>query len=541
MTKKYQFSCGCSFPIIGEPLSKDALPLMEVDATKLPSCESAWSIFARGDTKGIFQLESDLGKQWSKKLRPKTVEHLTALGALIRPGALRSVDDKGVSMTAHYCRIVNGEEQVSSYHPVVDEALKSTYGSLVFQEQAMELSKVVAGFTLQEADILRKAMGKKSSSEMAKCKKLFIDGSKKMNVVSEIQAEEIFGWIEQSQKYSFNKSHACSYGLLTYNTAYLKSHFPVQFFTSWLFYAKDKADSLLEISDLIDEAKKFNVDIELPDISVLNSNFYTNGKTIWFGITDIKGIGMSQFEKIKKSIQNYPTKIKNWEEFVVKLSDDMPTSSLEKLISVGAFRKYGSNRQKLLADLNCWTQLTDKERSWIKENVEITNIADMVLKSAKTKKDGGACCISKRVDILTSLANSIITPPSPLVDIPSWVIWIEKQSLGISLTYNATDSCDTSSSNTTCKEYLDGKSGYMVFGVEIRRCKEVVTKAGKTPGSKMCFLSVSDPTGKIDDVICFPNPYKEIGSLLKEGNTVLIQAERDKKSESLLVKKAFQI
>ena len=81
----------------------------------------------------------------------------------------------------------------------------------------------------------------------------------------------------------------------------------------------------------------------------------------------------------------------------------------------------------------------------------------------------------------------------------------------------------------------------MVFGVEIRRCKEVVTKAGKTPGSKMCFLSVSDPTGKIDDVICFPNPYKEIGSLLKEGNTVLIQAERDKKSESLLVKKAFQI
>ena len=149
-------------------------------------------------------LASSIRSDISKKLRPKTVEHLTALGALIRPGALRSVDDKGISMTAHYCRIVNGEEQVTSYHPVVDEALKSTYGSLVFQEQAMELSKVVAGFTLQEADILRKAMVKKSSSEMAKCKKLFIDGSKKMNVVSEIQAEEIFGWIEQSQKYSFN-------------------------------------------------------------------------------------------------------------------------------------------------------------------------------------------------------------------------------------------------------------------------------------------------------------------------------------------------
>lgn len=541
MTKKYQFSCGCSFAIVGDAPSAEALPFMDVDVSNLPSCKNAWDIFARGDTKGVFQLESDLGKQWSKKLRPKNIEHLTALGALIRPGALRSVDDKGISMTAHYCRIVNGEEQISFYHPVVDEALKSTYGSLVFQEQSMELSRVIAGFTLQEADMLRKAMGKKSSSEMAKCKKIFIDGSKKNKVVSETQAEEIFGWIEKSQKYSFNKSHSCSYGVLTYTTAYLKSHFPVQFFCSWLFYAKDKADSLLEISDLIDEAKKFNINIELPDITVLNSNFYTNGQTIWFGITDVKGVGNSQLEKIKKSLDIHGKQIKTWEDFLVKASDGMPVSTLEKLISVGAFRKYGENRQKFLADLNCWTQLTEKERLWIKENVEITNIADMVLRSAKTIKDGGACCISKRVGILTSLANMIINPPSPIVDIPSWVIWVEKQLLGISITYNPTDVCDTSSSNTTCKEYLDGKNGYMVFGVEIKRCKEVVTKTGQTQGSKMCFLSISDSTGKIDDVICFPSSYKEISSLLKEGNTVLIQADRDKKSDSLLVKKAFQI
>lgn len=541
MTKKYQFSCGCSFPIIGEPLTKGALPLLDVDANNLPSCENAWNIFARGDTKGVFQLESDLGKQWAKKLKPKSVEHLTALGALIRPGALKGVDDKGVSMTAHYCRRANFEESVESYHPAVDEVLKSTYGSLVFQEQSMELSRVIAGFTLQEADMLRKAMGKKSSSEMAKCKKMFIDGAKKTKVVSDEQAEEIFGWIEQSQKYSFNRSHSCCYGLTGYDTAYLKSHFPIQFFTSWLFYAKDKADSQLEISDLIEDAKKFNILVQSPDLMVLNSNFYTDGLSIWFGITDVKGIGYSQFEKIKSCMQTYGKEINTWEEFVVKVSDLMPKSSIEKLISVNALRKFGSNRKLFLAEFNAWNELTEKEKAWIKENVQITNIPDMILNSAKTKKEGGCCSSSKRVDVLKSIASVIKNPPSPLVDIPSWISWVEKDLLGVSLTYNPTDSCDTSESNTTCKEYLDGKNGYMIFGVEVRRCKEVVTKAGKTPGSRMCFLSISDSTGKIDDVICFPNVYKDFHSLLKESNTVLIQGERDKKSDSLLVKKVVQI
>ena len=340
---------------------------------------------------------------------------------------------------------------------------------------------------------------------------------------------------------AISNSHSCCYGLIGYDTAYLKSHFPVQFFTSWLYFAKDKADSQLEISDLIEDAKKFNIVVEPPDLMMLNSNFYTDGISIWFGITDVKGIGQSQFEKIKLAINNYGKSIDSWEEFVVKCSDEMPKSSIEKLIAVNGLRKFGSKRKVLLAEFNAWCELTDKEREWIKANVEITNISDMILNSANTKKEGGCCSSVKRVEVLKSIASMIKNPPSPLIDIPSWVCWIEKDSLGISLTYNATDSCDTSSSNTTCKEYLDGKNGYMVFGVEVRRSKEVLTKAGKTPGSRMAFLSISDATGKIDDVICFPNSYKDFASLLKEGNTVLIQGERDKKSDSLLVKTVVQI
>ena len=541
MQELYKLSCGCTWPIIEKSKNPKSLPLLDVDPLKLPFCDAAWQLFARGETKGIFQLESDLGKQWSKKLRPKSVEHLSALGALLRPGCLKAVDDNGISMTAHYCKRANFEEPVDSYHPVVDEILKSTYGSLVFQEQAMELSKSIAGFSLQEADMLRKAMGKKLASEMAKCKKMFIDGAKKTAVVTEKQAEEIFSWIEQSQRYSFNKSHSCCYGLTGYDTAYLKSHFPVHFFTSWLFYAKDKADSMQEIADLIEDAKNFNVNVFPPDVFRLNANFDTDGVDIWFGITDVKGIGKSHFEKLKTSIEKHKDKINSWELFLIKCSDEIPHSTIERLITIGAFKKFNLQRQKMLAEFKAWISLTDKEKEFIVQNIEISNIGNMLLIAGKTKKEGGACSNIKRAEIIKDLANTLINPPSPLIDLPNWIIWSETQFLGLPLTCTLIDTCDTSQINTTCREYINGKNGYMIFGIEIRRLKEVITKAGKTPGSKMAFMSVSDSTGKIDEVICFPEAYKESCSLLKEGNTVLIHGERDRRSNSLLVKKVFQI
>lgn len=541
MTEMHKFSCGCTWPIIGKQKNPKAIPLLDINPDKFPFCEAAWQLFARGETKGIFQLESDLGKQWSKKLRPKSAEHLSALGALIRPGCLQAVDENGVSMTSHYCKRANFEEDVEPYHPVVDEILKSTYGSLVFQEQAMELSKAVAGFSLQEADMLRKAMGKKLASEMAKCKKMFIEGAKKTKIVNDNQAEEIFGWIEQSQRYSFNKSHSCCYGLTGYDTAYLKSHFPVQFFTSWLFYAKDKADSMQEIADLIEDAKNFGINVFPPDVFRLNSNFDTDGVDIWFGITDVKGIGKSHFEKLKTSIEKHQNELDTWESFIVKCSDEVPHTTIEKLITIGGFKRYNLQRQKMIADLKTWAEITDKEKEWIFNNIQISNIGEAILQAAKTKKEGGACASQKRADKLKDLANTLINPPCPLIDIPNWIIWSETQHLGIPLTCTVIDSCDTSQINSTCREYINGKSGLVILGVEVRRVKEVVTKAGKKPGSRMAFLSISDSSGKIDEVICFPDAYKECGSLLKEGNTVLIHGERDRRSDALLVKSAYQI
>jgi len=200
----YKFDCGCKWPIL-EPSKNGKIPKLKINLHNLPYCDLAWKIFSNGDTKGIFQLESHLGKQWSKKLKPKNMEHLSALGALLRPGCLRALDEDGISMTEHYCKRVNGLEKVPSYHESVDEILKPTYGALVFQEQAMQIAQAVAGFNLQEADVLRKAIGKKNTQEMANCKKMFIDGAKKAKIISDEQAEELFGWIQASQRYSFNK------------------------------------------------------------------------------------------------------------------------------------------------------------------------------------------------------------------------------------------------------------------------------------------------------------------------------------------------
>jgi DNA polymerase-3 subunit alpha len=248
MSTMYRFSCGCSWPVVGPAPREGALPLMDVDDDNLPFCPLTWDLLGRGDTKGVFQLESNLGRQWTKKLKPESGEHMGALGALLRPGCLRAVDDEGVSMTQHFCRRKNNEEEVKPYHEVLDMVLSPTFGCLVYQEQAMLLAQNLAAFNLQEADQLRKAIGKKLPEEMAKCKKLFTEGAKKAGLLTEAQAEEVFGWIEQSQRYSFNKSHAVSYGLTGYDTAYIKAHFPVAFYCSWLRFAREKQDPMQEVT-----------------------------------------------------------------------------------------------------------------------------------------------------------------------------------------------------------------------------------------------------------------------------------------------------
>ena len=537
----YKFDCGCKWPIL-EPSKNSKMPKLKIDLHNLPYCDLAWKIFANGDTKGVFQLESHLGKQWAKKLKPKNMEHLAALGALLRPGCLNSLDENNISMTEHYCKRVNGMESVPSYHPAIDKILASTYGALVFQEQAMEIAQVAAGFNLQEADILRKAIGKKNTQEMANCKKMFIDGAKRVEVVSEQQAEELFGWIEASQRYSFNKSHSSAYAYTGYDTAYLKSHFPVYFFTSWLYYAKDKADSAEEVANLIDNAKLYNINVFAPDIRKFKSNFHTDGESIWFGLSDIKGIGSSQINKLIACFNNNGNKIDNWINFLIDFSDSISSSSISKIIAVGGFDWCGESRQKLISELEIWVQLTEKEKGWIKENKkENSSLKDYIFALANPKKEGGGCNNKNRVALVSDLFKMLDNPPTSYTDTISWKVWSEREYLGVALSCYLVDESEIQSSNTTCKEFYFGKTGFMMLSVEVLDVKEIVTKKGKDPGRKMARVVVEDSTCKIDNAIMFPEAYEEFSHKMFKGNIVSIRVDRDKKTDSMIIKEVKQI
>ena len=213
--------CGCEFQ-----QDEQGRIVFDTDITKMNmNCSATWDLICEGNTKGVFQLESQLGRSLAKQTKPRNIEELSDLIAIMRPGCLEAIV-KGKSLTMHYIDRKHKKDAVEYFHEALEPILKSTYGILVYQEQAILLAQEIAGFDLQEADILRKAIGKKKADVMAKVKTNFIDKSVERGIVTKAEAEEIFSWIEKSQRYSFNKSHSVSYAYNAYITAYAKAHFP---------------------------------------------------------------------------------------------------------------------------------------------------------------------------------------------------------------------------------------------------------------------------------------------------------------------------
>jgi len=225
--------------------------------------QDAWDLICNGKTKGVFQLESSLGRAWSKRAVPRNIEDLAALVSIIRPGCLKAIVD-GKSMTQHYVDRKSGNEEIVYIHESLEPILKNTQGVLVYQEQSMEIAQRIAGFNLQQADDLRKAIGKKKAGLMAKIKKRFVEGAVNEAIVSKEDAEEIFSWIEKSSRYAFNKSHAVSYAICGYWSAFAKAHHPLEFYCNYLYYAHGKPDPQEEIRELVRDAKSLGIEYTLP-------------------------------------------------------------------------------------------------------------------------------------------------------------------------------------------------------------------------------------------------------------------------------------
>lgn len=200
------------------------------------------------------------------------------------------------------------------------------------------------------------------------------------------------------------------------------------------------------------------------------------------------------------------------------------------------------SRTRMLEEYRTFAALTQKEQQWIIDNrSEFKNIEEALEAGAKPKKAGGACANVNRIEILEDKLKLLKNPVKSMNDDPGMIAWTEEKYLGAAITYNKVDSCDTSAANCTCREYIAGRKGYMVFGVSIQSFREVKIKSGNNAGKLMAFLTIADATCSLSDVCVFSDVYEKYGEFLVEGNTVLIRGERDQKKDSLIVKEIWQI
>ena len=514
--------------------------------------KATWQLFAEGKTKGIFQLESNLGKSWSKKVAPNNIEELSALIAIIRPGTLKSMLD-GKSMTQHYVDRKHGREEVTYLHPVLEDVLKPTYGVLVYQEQSMRIAEKIAGFNLQEADVLRKAIGKKKADLMNEVKKSFIAGAERLGTVSKDEAEQIFGWIEKSSRYAFNKSHSVSYAVCSYWSAYFKAHHTHEFFLSYLYYANEKQDPHQEVYELISEAKLFDIETRTPSLTNFERKFNIKKNKVYFGIKDIKSLTGATGDKLIETIvaaeQELKKNVKSftWLEILLFIASKISSSSFKALASIGFFRNFDGNvtRNKALYDYEIYRTLTKSEQTWILDNYNNKRwktFVDCLEDLAPTKKEGGGTSKADRKQVVQNEIQLLTNPPYELEDDPSWIIDQEIKYLGCPVTMTRVETSDTSAANTTCREIINGKKGKDVCIVaNIQKVSDYTITKGESKGHTMSFLTIEDDTCILDGVIAFPKTREKYKYVLYEGNNLIFCGSVNPNDTSFIIDKIHEI
>ena len=541
---KYRFSCGCTFDKTQSEQADRPLINFVPDISQINlECSLCWKLIGSGNTKGCFQLESRLGQMMAKKLKPENIEQLAALISILRPGCLEAFRD-GKSVSNHYIDKKNGEESIDYYHESLEPILQGTYGEMIYQEQAMQITQTIAGFDLQEADMLRKAIGKKKPEEMAKIKKKFIKGCKKQNIVSADEAKEIFGWIEKSQRYSFNKSHAISYALNAYLSAYAKCHFPKIFFASYLRFAKDKIDPHQEIKELVRNALEMDIYVSNPDFRIQNRLFTIKNKTIYFGLTDIKGVGLSVFNKAQELISMYKDiSLNNIFEVMFKVLSNININAAKALIMSGSFDYTKKTRTTMLLELETINILTKKEKAYIINNFDFSKNANFTLKKILEyliNEPNTKINKNRRVIINDSILN-LENPPYSLQDKIEWLSDVEHELLGTSISCSKIDSYDISMTNSDCKMFKkDPPNKKIILAAEISDINIVKTKKGKNPGQEMAFITVQDQYGSIDSVVAFPEQFAMFRSNMIPGNVLVFMGQKNKNKDSLIVEKCFE-
>ena len=316
---------------------------IEVPIDHLPlDDQKTYDLLNRAETLGVFQLESGGMRDLCRKFQISSVEHITALVALYRPGPMELIPE--------FIKRRHGEIEIKYEHPLLEPIARETYGILIYQEQVMQAAQVLAGFTLGSADLLRRAMGKKKLEEMAKQRAIFVKGCKEKNQIPEKKANEIFDLLEKFAGYGFNKSHAAAYAIVAYQTAYLKANYPVEFFCAMM--TNDMADTA-KLSQYINEARAFGIEVLGPDVNESQVHFAParDGKAIRFGLAAIKGVGAVAVESILKA-RHERGKFTSLSDLCERADGrTVNRKTLEALIKTGACDGFGQTRATLSAQI----------------------------------------------------------------------------------------------------------------------------------------------------------------------------------------------
>ncbi|NLF26168.1 MAG: DNA polymerase III subunit alpha [Deltaproteobacteria bacterium] len=311
---------------------------LQVDLDTLPlSDPSTYAMLCAGNTTGVFQLESTGITETTVRLRPNCFDDLVAIVALYRPGPL----DAG--MVDHYIERKHGREPVSYLHPSMRTVLQDTYGIIIYQEQIMQLARELAGYSPGEADLLRRAMGKKVPQEMADQRKRFLSGAIARGLSKKV-ASEVFDQMETFGRYGFNRSHSAAYALIAYQTAYLKAHYGVEFMAALLSHEMDDSDKTLKN---LNECRKQKIEVLPPDVNVGQPEFSVNEGKIRYGLSAVKGVGEKAVVAIVAA-REQDGPFDSLEDFVARVDlHAVNRRVVESLIKCGAFDSCGSSRRDL--------------------------------------------------------------------------------------------------------------------------------------------------------------------------------------------------
>jgi DNA polymerase III subunit alpha len=472
---------------------------IKIDLDNIPESDpKTLEMFSRGQTVALFQFESSGMQDYLRKLKPSSIHDLVAMNALYRPGPMDNIPD--------FIERKNGKQKITYLHPKLESILKETYGVIVYQEQVIKIASEIGGLSLAQADLLRRAMGKKDKELMAKQKKEFVESAVTKHVERKVAAE-IFDLIEKFASYGFNKSHSVAYSVLAYQTAYLKAYYPAEYMAATLSSEMDNTDKIVI---LIDECRKLGLEVLPPDVNESGVNFVVVPKGIRFGLSAIKNVGVGAVEQVVKA-RSEKGRFKDIFDFCVHVDLRLANKkTLEGLIQAGAFDSLHENRAQLF------------------NNVEAAiaygqDMQEQILKGQSNLFDLSGAKVSHRPMLRNAVNWTEIDKLSR-----------EKSVLGFYVSgHPLLKYRDEIDGLATAKldeaQLVKPNSTVRVCGI-ISDIKRKIDKRGKT----MAFVTIEDFTGKADCIV-FADAFQKYTALLQTGSIVMMTGKNDGNEEAIKV------